>query len=314
MAHFQVGNVGASAKSITFTCSEPHIWFQVTNGTQLYPDKPVPIQFEVVANTSALRPGDHLSGWVDIHMDGITTRVLLVLQVAEVPEPTFRLPRWMLAAFVTCLLLIVVAVIAPWAQSLSRFAWPFRQINSIVVSSTSSASPPAALTPSDQVPDAPPLQAVPAIQQDATTSGWSPVFSPDGRQIAFLSDQLDGVQVFARDPQSGRLRQLTNTPEAKAALTWSPDGRKLAFIAGDATRSFVQVVEVEMQATYTLAPGESNGAVKYFLWSPDSQSLIFDFYLGANRNFYRASANGSDVQSFAPPPGWEATWPGDELS
>lgn len=306
--HFQVGNGGVPARSITFTPSAHHTWFQVTNGIQMYPDKPTPIQFEVVANTAGLTPGDRYGGWVDIHMDSVTTRIPLTLQVRENAPATFTAPRWMGATAVTFVLLVIAIMVGPWVQNWVHFSWPFRQISPVVVSSTYSAAPlppgvdGAAIGQDRQLAGA-------ARQFTAPAAGWAPVFSPDGSQIAFLSDQLGPVQVFVRDPQSGQLRQLTTTPAAKSALAWSPDGNKLAFIVNGEEGDAIQIVEVETQTTYTVAPKSGMGVITHFLWAPTSDALTFDFYLGSEQQFYRASADGTDLQRFSPPDDWKASWP-----
>ncbi len=56
--------------------------------------------------------------------------------------------------------------------------------------------------------------------------------SPDGGSIAFLMKDDDGVvQVWTISPQGGEPRQITrNARDIASAFTWSPDGRRLAFV------------------------------------------------------------------------------------
>lgn len=69
-----------------------------------------------------------------------------------------------------------------------------------------------------------------------------PRWSPDGRQLAFLSDRLMAGQrqVFALNRDSGEVTALTHvngeipSPRGLNALQWSPDGRYLAFLMEDA--------------------------------------------------------------------------------
>src|SRR5262249_28031638 len=69
-----------------------------------------------------------------------------------------------------------------------------------------------------------------------------PRWSPDGSQLAFLSDRLkDGQrQVFLLALAGGEAVPLTDisaaipTPRGLNALQWSPDGRTLAFLQEDA--------------------------------------------------------------------------------
>jgi dipeptidyl aminopeptidase/acylaminoacyl peptidase len=65
-----------------------------------------------------------------------------------------------------------------------------------------------------------------------TGSDGSPAWSPDGSQIAFLSDRAGAPQVFLISADGGEARQLTKLEKGVAgAPAWSPDGTKLAFAA-----------------------------------------------------------------------------------
>ena len=62
------------------------------------------------------------------------------------------------------------------------------------------------------------------------TSDTNPAFSPDGRQVAFLSkrgdDRENQIYVIAID--GGEARRVTSVPTGAGALKWFPDGTKLA--------------------------------------------------------------------------------------
>ncbi|HPF27329.1 MAG: S9 family peptidase [Steroidobacteraceae bacterium] len=57
----------------------------------------------------------------------------------------------------------------------------------------------------------------------------SPRWSPDGTRIAYISDAEGKAQLFVRWMDTGQTALLTNLTESPGDLTWSPDGRLLAF-------------------------------------------------------------------------------------
>ncbi|HEU4388790.1 MAG TPA: DPP IV N-terminal domain-containing protein, partial [Blastocatellia bacterium] len=68
--------------------------------------------------------------------------------------------------------------------------------------------------------------------RELTRGSWrdnAPVWSPDGKRIAFLSDRDGTTQVHILWVDTGELAQLTHVERAPANLTWSPDGKRLAF-------------------------------------------------------------------------------------
>jgi len=56
-----------------------------------------------------------------------------------------------------------------------------------------------------------------------------PVFSPDGKSVAFLRDFLDTQEIFAVPVRGGAPRQITDDKRIILGASWSADGRSLIF-------------------------------------------------------------------------------------
>lgn len=66
-----------------------------------------------------------------------------------------------------------------------------------------------------------------------TDGAWrdsAPVWSPDGRRIAFLSNRSGSSQVHVMWLDTRETLQLTRVDRDPSGLVWSPDGRQIAFV------------------------------------------------------------------------------------
>jgi dipeptidyl aminopeptidase/acylaminoacyl peptidase len=64
---------------------------------------------------------------------------------------------------------------------------------------------------------------------DGDKSNGSPVFSPDGRWIAFISSRDGGPNLYVMPAAGGQARRVTNISTGVSDPVWSPDGKWIAF-------------------------------------------------------------------------------------
>ncbi|HXG65928.1 MAG TPA: S9 family peptidase [Blastocatellia bacterium] len=125
----------------------------------------------------------------------------------------------------------------------------------------------------------------------------TPRWSPDGKQVAFISDRDGKPQVWLIDPRGGEASKLTDAKAGVASFAWSPDGRRVAYLAPDPPTdeeekkqkerddtllvdqnlkmTHLHVIGVEGRDSRQLTKGNFN--VTSLSWSPDGKQIAFAF-------------------------------------
>ncbi|MGZ4380967.1 MAG: TolB family protein [Gaiellaceae bacterium] len=57
----------------------------------------------------------------------------------------------------------------------------------------------------------------------------NPVWSPDGKKLAFESDRSGNDEIYVMNLATLRVTNLTRNPARDSDPTWSPDGQSIAF-------------------------------------------------------------------------------------
>src|SRR5436190_4074549 len=99
-------------------------------------------------------------------------------------------------------------------------------------------------------------------------------WSPDGKQIAYLSDASGEYEIYVRNQDgSGAPRRVTTDGGIwRFNPVWSPDGKKLAY--GDKLER-VRIVDVATGATTDVGQSKQEDITEY-TWSPDSRWLVYN--------------------------------------
>jgi Tol biopolymer transport system component len=112
-----------------------------------------------------------------------------------------------------------------------------------------------------------------------------PVWSPDGRRIAFLSSRDENWQLYAMNPDGSGVIRLTSEG-ANDSPVWSRDSRRIAFVVrGDG----IHVANADSRGQTRVTEVGISPA-----WSPDGRRLAFVSYDGGGfRQIFVINADGS---------------------
>lgn len=101
----------------------------------------------------------------------------------------------------------------------------------------------------------------------------SPSWSPDGRQIAYVSFEQQKSEVYLQSVETGQREKLASFKGLNGAPAWSPDGRKLALTLSRDGNAEIYVMDI---ATRKLERITRHWAIDTEpTWMPDGRSLLF---------------------------------------
>ena len=130
-----------------------------------------------------------------------------------------------------------------------------------------------------------------AISEIAYSSEYlsSPESSPDGRWIAYTSDNGKAINLRLLDLRTGRSTSLTRGEHINVDPAWSPDGSRLAFVSTRPNGYFniliMEIKEGKAGTTIRLTRDHRYGKDRLYFgdydlhiaptWSPDGREIIF---------------------------------------
>jgi Tol biopolymer transport system component len=112
---------------------------------------------------------------------------------------------------------------------------------------------------------------------------WSPVFSPDDKQIAFSGTHGGITDLYIVGADGKNLRQLTDDKYGDMQPSWSPDGTRIAFASDRGPETNLSVLKLAKWsiAVYDLSSGKldvlpgQDGLNLNPQWSPDGREVAF---------------------------------------
>src|SRR5712664_3587357 len=118
---------------------------------------------------------------------------------------------------------------------------------------------------------------------------YQPDWSPDGKNILYVSYQKDAIELWLLDLATGKTQQLTNGGAVNVEPRWSPDGKHIVFVSTSYNKRFhvfrADVRNLRLENVVRLT-GETKSALpRYYysafdmeispVWTRDGQEILF---------------------------------------
>jgi TolB protein len=134
----------------------------------------------------------------------------------------------------------------------------------------------------------------------------SPAPAPDGKRIAFLRDNPEGLYLMNAD--GSNQRRLTDKAFRDFLPTWSPDGKRIAYTLLEEGRFSISCYDLASRKDVRVVRGASSPA-----WSPDGSRLLFVRFQKKTVTLGLISPDGSNEVwlTKGPAEAWEPAWSPD---
>ncbi len=120
---------------------------------------------------------------------------------------------------------------------------------------------------------------------DSPEPVMSPAWSPNGKQVAYVSFENKQAEIYLQNAATGSRQLLSRFPGINGAPAWSPDGRKLALVLSKGGTPDIYVMDIGSHALTRLTNDFAINTEPS--WSPDGQSLIFTSNRGGGPQIYQ---------------------------
>ncbi|MEU0008706.1 prolyl oligopeptidase family serine peptidase [Streptomyces sp. NPDC006314] len=141
---------------------------------------------------------------------------------------------------------------------------------------------------------------------------WYPSVDPDGRQVAFICDRTGVPQLWAGPVDGDQVRLLDADPDPVTEVSWSPDGRWIAYTTAPGGGELTRVLCVRPDGTMRrlLAGGEPGASAHLGCWSPDGSAVAVTVTEPAPAGLAHTESDGPTATTDPPVPTHTGGWTG----
>ena len=121
------------------------------------------------------------------------------------------------------------------------------------------------------------------------------VYASDVPYIAFSSNRSGNYDIYMMDIKGENLQQLTDHPANEFELTFSPNGRWMAYVSSqhDGYKEiYVMNLSTKVSRRLTHHPKHDNNPA----WSPDGRWIAFDSNREGTYDIYKIEPDGENFQ------------------
>ena len=122
----------------------------------------------------------------------------------------------------------------------------------------------------------------------------SPVWSPEGTRLAYVSFEKKKPVIFVQSLTTGQRYILANFKGNNSAPAWSPDGKRLAIVLTHGTNAQLNLINADGTGLQPLSQGSAIDTEP--CWAPDGKWIYFTSDRGGSPQIYRISPLASEPQ------------------